>query len=232
MIPKIIHYCWFGNNPKNEEIIRCIESWKEHASDFEIKEWNELTFPIEDYPFASRCYNEKRWAFVADYARLRILENEGGFYLDTDMLLVKPLTPLLGKSLVVGEESPGMINAAILGAVPQHPFIQECIHFYDTHAEETITIPRVISNLYSTYNGDKDITVYPQKVFYPFTIETIKNYKGQDLGPDTISVHLWHYSWGHPLNKFFKKIGIYSIGKNTVEALGIKTALKKLFGFI
>lgn len=232
MIPKIIHYCWFGNNPKNDEILSCLDSWKRTCPDFEIKEWNETNFSFETFPFASRMYNEKKWAFVADYARLHVLELEGGFYLDTDMLLLQSLSPLLEKSCVFGEESPGMINAAIVGATPHHSFIKKCLEFYDSNADETITIPRVISQIYEQYPDKTDIVIYPPKVFYPFTIESIREYKGQDMGPETIGIHLWHYSWGHPLNKFFKRIGVYRFGKRIVELLGIKAFLKKLLGFI
>jgi hypothetical protein len=233
MIPKTIHYCWFGNGPKNEEILGCLQSWKKYAPEFEIKEWNELAFPVEKYPYASRVYNEKKWAFVADYARLKILEEQGGFYLDTDMLLVAPLSSLVDKSCVAGEESPGMLNASILGAEPLHPFIQACLAYYDTHPHETETIPRIMTRIYNDqFKGAPNVSIYPPKTFYPFDIEHIKQYHGQNLGPDTIGIHLWHYSWGHPLNKFFKKIGIYRLGKKIVEILGIKQVLKKLFGFI
>ena len=94
MIPKTIHYCWFGNNPKSPEILACIESWKKQCPDFSIIEWNENNFPFKDFPFTLRMYKEKRWAFVADYARLHILYEQGGFYLDTDMLLLQSLSTL------------------------------------------------------------------------------------------------------------------------------------------
>lgn len=232
MIPKIIHYCWFGNNPKNSEILSCIESWKRTCPDFEIKEWNELNFSVKEFPFAKRMYDEKKWAFVADYARLHILNEYGGFYLDTDMLLLQSLTPLIIHPCVVGEETPGTLNAAIMGCVAHHPFVAICKKYYDADPKETITIPRVMSKVFESYQDKSNITVYPPKTFYPFTIETIKQFQGQDLGPAVIGVHLWHYSWGHPLNKFFKKIGIYRFGKKLVELLGIKNLLKKLFGFI
>ena len=233
MIPKVIHYCWFGNNPKNEEILECIESWKETCPDFEIKEWTELNFPIEKYPFAQRAYNEKKWAFVADYARLAILHEHGGFYLDTDMLLLQSLSPLLTEHCVLGEETPGIVNAAMIGAEPYHPFITLCKNFYDRNPDqEFVTIPRILTELLASYPDTSYITVYPPKTFYPFPIDKIKEFHGQDLGPDVIGVHLWHYSWGSPLNKFFKKIGIHKIGVALAEALGIKKILKKLFGFI
>ncbi len=234
MIPKVIHYCWFGNNPKSEEILDCIESWKDTNSDFEIKEWSELTFPVERYPFASRMYNEKKWAFVSDYARLAILYENGGFYLDTDMLLLQSLDQCANAECSVGEESPSVLNAAYLGCAPKHFFVKACLDYYNTNPETVETIPRVMTRIYNSLSEEErsKITVYPSNVFYPFTIETIKKYTGQDLDKDVIGVHLWNYSWGHPLNKFFKKIGIHSLGKRIVEALGIKMLLKRLFGFI
>lgn len=232
MIPKIIHYCWFGPLEKSDDILDCIESWKKLHPDFEIKEWTEINFPFETFPFAARMYNEKKWAFVSDYARLHVLEAEGGFYLDTDMLLVQSLSPLTEFVCVLGEEAPGVISAGMIGSTPHHPFIQKCRDFYDTHAGDPITIPRVLTQMYADYSDKTSLKVYPPQAFYPFDAEHIKEYKGQNLGPDTIGIHLWHYSWGHPLNKFFKKIGVYSFGKRAVELLGIKKVLKKLFGFI
>ena len=232
MIPKTIHYCWFGKNPKEKLILDCISSWKELCPDFEIKEWNESNFDIESFPFAKRMYKEKKWAFVADYARLYLLEKEGGFYLDTDMLLVQSLSPLTSYPCVLGEEETGIISAGMIGAIPQHPFIIACKSYYDTHNDELVTIPRALSSVYSHYEDKESLKVYPPETFYPFDAEHIKNFHGQKLGSNVIGVHLWNYSWGSPLNKFFKKVGIYSFCKKVTEKLGIKTFLKKLLGFI
>lgn len=232
MIPKVIHYCWFGRNQKSAEILDCIESWKKTCPDFEIKEWNEENFPTNDFPFAKRMYDEKKWAFVADYARLKILEKHGGFYLDTDMLLLQSLEPLARHTCVLGEEAVGVISAGMIGAVAHHPFITACKKFYDENPEDIITIPRVLTQVFESLPDKANIVVYPPISFYPFDSDHIKEFHGQDLGPEVIGVHLWHYSWGHPLNKFFKRLGIYSFGKKTVEILGIKTLLKKLFNFI
>ena len=177
-------------------------------------------------------YKEKRWAFVADYARLHVLLREGGFYLDTDMLLVQSLSPLIHHECVLGEESAGTISAGMIGAVAHHPYIKNCKAFYDENKGELITVPRALTKIYNEYPHKESLTVYPPRAFYPFDSEHIKNYKGQDLGKEVIGVHLWNYSWGHPLNKLFKRLGIYSIGKKIVEMLGIKKILKKLLGFI
>ena len=93
MIPKIIHYCWFGKNKKPKLVRDCIKSWKSLHPDYEIIEWNEKTFPI-DNEFLQYMYKNKKWAFVSDYARLKILYEYGGYYLDTDMILVKRLDSL------------------------------------------------------------------------------------------------------------------------------------------
>ena len=89
MIPKKIHYCWFGRGQKSELILRCIESWKKYCPDYEIIEWNEDNLDISSCDYAREAYEEKKWAFVSDYARLCALKEYGGIYLDTDMQLLK-----------------------------------------------------------------------------------------------------------------------------------------------
>lgn len=232
MIPKTIHYCWFGKGPKNDKILQCLESWRKVCPDFEIVEWDESNFAYNDHPFTKRVYAEKRWAFVSDYARLFILEKYGGFYLDTDMLLLKSLSPLTDYECVLGEEDRNVISAGMIGAIPNHPFIKSCKNFYDEHQKELITIPRVLSKVFSEYENKKSLKVLPPKVFYPFDSAHIKNYHGQDLGAEVIGIHLWNYSWGHPLNKAFKRFGIYAFGKRVAEFFGIKKIIKKLLGFI
>ena len=85
MIPKVIHYCWFGGNPKNEVIEKCIDSWKRYCPDYKIIEWNESNYNIVKHPFMKKAYDAKKWAFVSDYARVDILNQYGGVYLDTDV---------------------------------------------------------------------------------------------------------------------------------------------------
>lgn len=231
-IPHVIHYCWFGDKEKNQEMLDCITSWQKLCPTFTFKEWGESNFDITSSLFVREMYAQKRFAFVADYVRLYALEQEGGFYLDTDMLLVQTLEPLGEYDCVLGEESPGIISAGMIGASAHHPFIQACKQFYDEYDGTLVTIPRVLSEVYGHYERKDLLKVYPPKTFYPFSSETISSFYGQDLGKEVIGVHLWNYSWGHPLNKFFKRIGIYTFGKRITEVLGIKKILKKLLGFI
>ena len=91
MIPKIIHYCWFGGNELSELAERCIESWKRYCPDYKIIEWNESNFDLDCSDFVKEAYQAKKWAFVSDYARLKIIYDHGGIYLDTDVEVIKPL---------------------------------------------------------------------------------------------------------------------------------------------
>lgn len=89
MIPKIIHYCWFGNNEKPELVLRCIESWKKQLPDWEIIEWNESNWDVRNFEFTKKAYENKKYAFISDVARLDVLYRYGGVYLDTDVEILK-----------------------------------------------------------------------------------------------------------------------------------------------
>ena len=104
MIPKKIHYIWFGKGEKNERIKTCIESWKKYLPDYEIIEWTEDNFDININDFAKLAYDNKKWAYVSDVARLWILYNEGGIYMDTDVELYKPLDEFLNEEGFIGFE--------------------------------------------------------------------------------------------------------------------------------
>ena len=105
MIPKVIHYCWFGRGPLPDLAKTCIASWKKYCPDYEIREWNEDNFDIACCDFAKEAYQEKRWAFVSDYARLKVIFQYGGIYLDTDVELVRSLDPLLEHKCYLATES-------------------------------------------------------------------------------------------------------------------------------
>lgn len=231
-IPKVIHYCWFGKKEKNDLIKKCIKSWHTMCPDFTIKEWNEENYDVYAHPFPKKMYDAKRFAFVADYVRLEVLEKEGGFYLDTDMLLLQSLSPFTQHECVLGEEEPGIISAGMMGAVPGHRYIKSAKEYYDDEGRALVTIPVALTKVFAELDSKEGIYVCPPHYFYPFDQGSIEKYQGQQLGSDVYGVHLWNYSWGHPLNKFFKKIKIYALGKKIAEKLHIKKLLKKLFRFI
>ena len=105
MIPKIIHYCWFGRNPLPELAQRCIASWKKYLPDYEIKEWNEDNFDVNIIPYTAEAYQAKKYAFVSDYARFWILYQYGGIYFDTDVEVIRPINDIVERGNFMGFET-------------------------------------------------------------------------------------------------------------------------------
>ena len=134
MIPKKIHYCWFGGNPLPELAQKCIASWKKYCPDYEIIEWNETNYDITKNNYMNQAYENKRWGFVPDYARLDIIYTHGGIYLDTDVELIKPIDELLTLKAFAGVEQNSEYVALGLGfgAEKEHPTIKALRDYYDT----------------------------------------------------------------------------------------------------
>lgn len=211
MIPKTIHYCWFGGKMKPKLVQECISSWEDFLPEYKIIEWNEKNSNLS-HPFVQKAYSEKQWAFVADFVRLEKLIEFGGVYLDTDMLLVKSITPLMDKSAFIGLESPKHVSCGIIGALPQHPYIIDCYNFYDqliinsNFSYKAIIIPKIFTAIYLKryqledkilqQKNHPDLIVYPVDYFYPFPNENLplENYK-EYIKPSTFAVHLWNKSW-------------------------------------
>lgn len=107
MIPKVIHYCWFGRNPLPKSAQKCIASWRKFFPDYEIKEWNEDNFDVNIIPYTQQAYVAKKYAFVSDYARFWILYNYGGLYFDTDVEVIKPMDDIIERGPFMGIEVPG-----------------------------------------------------------------------------------------------------------------------------
>lgn len=228
-IPKVLHYCWFGGNPKPDLVLKCIESWKKVMPDYEIKEWNESNFDVNYNNYTQKAYKEKKWAFVSDVARLVALKECGGIYLDTDMYVLKNLDPLLVLEAFLGKEDDKNINAAIYATRKDNIFLKDLLETYDKERSNFETIPKIMTELYYK-NRDKysSVKVFDKKYFYPFSQENIKDFNFNNAPKDSHTVHLWNYSWGHPLNKFIKKIGLHSLLKKITEKLKIKNFLKKI----
>lgn len=132
MIPKIIHYCWFGKNNKPDFILNCIETWKFHLHDYEIIEWNEDNFDLSKNIFISEAYSKKKWAFVSDYVRAYVLYNIGGIYLDTDVEIRHTLNNFLHHGAFSGFEDYGFPFTALWGAKKGHNWPKKIITYYDT----------------------------------------------------------------------------------------------------
>ena len=186
MIPKKIHYIWFGKGEKNERVKHCIESWKKYLPDYEIIEWNEDNFDINYNDFTKSAYENKKWAFVSDVARLWVLYNEGGIYMDTDVEVYKPLDEFLNEEGFTGFEDVHYPVTATLGAVKGNPVIKLMLDYYNCidfklyenwqdyiKYQETNTC--IMSNIFSLLGVDRDrnetqrikhFTIYPQSYFF------------------------------------------------------------------
>ncbi len=202
MIPKIIHYCWFGPKEITPVGKKCIASWKKFLPDYEIKFWNEENSPI-NVPFVKDALDAKKYAFAADYVRIWALEKFGGIYFDTDMLLLKPLDNLLNYKAFAGYEIDGIMNSAVLGSLPNCDFIKKSLDFYnnlvfDINKINEISIPQNLTKVFNSLEEDEKPQMFDVEYFYAFpfekSVEGETNYK-KYLTKNSIAVHLWDASW-------------------------------------
>lgn len=211
MIPKIIHYCWFGENILPESAKKCIESWKKYLPDYEIKEWNENNFNIHCCKYVEQAYEEKKWAFVSDYARFWILYHEGGVYFDTDVELIQPFEFILEKGPFFGVEqgltfmvAPGLGMAAtanmsfykdVLEDYQKDVFIDKSGRFNLTTIVTRITKLLCQQGLNKKYLNEivkvGDIWIYPPEYFCPLNYYTGK----LTITDNTYSIHHYDGSW-------------------------------------
>ena len=207
MIPKTIHYCWFGPNKKSDLNIKCIESWKKYLPNFEIREWNKSNFPIDDYPFAKEAYAQGKYAFVADVARLYALQQEGGIYLDTDMEILKPIDHLLENTAFVGFESKDWVATGIIGSVPNSELMNYLLKYYQTQSFSTIPQPAILTHILGRVGFEIDgasqtainfLTVYATDYFYPYNYYT----KETHFTENTLCLHHYEGSWVNKQQEF------------------------------
>ncbi len=207
MIPKIIHYCWFGRNPKSELAEKCIASWKKTCPDFELREWNEDNFDLSAAPlYVRQAYEAGKWAFVTDYVRLWALTRFGGVYMDTDVELVKPLTPFLRHRAFGGFETDSAISTGMMACAPGFELFLEFMRRYDdltfytpegalnlTTNVETVTGICLSKGLIP--NGQlqqvEGLWLYPREVFSPVDFETGRLRRTGK----TVAIHWFSGSW-------------------------------------
>jgi mannosyltransferase OCH1-like enzyme len=204
-IPKILHYCWFGNGafPKREE--KCYKSWEKHLSDFEFRRWDESNFDIHCNKYVEQAYEARKFMYVSDYARLLALYKEGGLYLDTDCLVKKNFSTLMGEKAFTGYGGDNReIAAHTLAFPPNHPFVKECLDSYENQAfvnedgtYNLYTINMRMTDLLIQHgfvpNGTQQeicgITIYPMTYFCPISMlpDTVKDCKSKN----TYCIHVW-----------------------------------------
>lgn len=215
MIPKEIHYCWFGRNPLPESAIRCIDSWRRYLPDHEIIEWNEDNFDVNSIPYTAQAYAAGKYAFVSDYARFKILYEQGGLYFDTDVEVIRPMDDILARGPFMGFEInpiPGVSHGAVnpgLGLAAQTglPVYRDILNYYShldfvkpdgsyniTDAVVNITTRELVKTGLSDVTGIQnvaDITIYPADYFNPFDDATGRLLKTAN----TYTIHWFTKTW-------------------------------------
>ena len=208
IIPKIIHYCWFGKGEMPELAKKCIESWIKYLPEYEMRLWNEDTFDLDMYPYAREAYENRKFAFVTDVVRLWALERYGGIYMDTDVEILKPLDDLLMLPAFTGYEA-SLSNAPVTGLMASAPhgiWVREQLAYYEGRhfvnadgsldmTTNTVIIARnmqsegfVINGKYGVYKND--LHVFPVDYFCPLTSTRVLK-----CTKNTYCIHHFAGSW-------------------------------------
>lgn len=239
MIPKKIHYCWFGGNPLPDDAIKCIASWKKFLPDYEIIEWNESNFAVNAIAYTKEAYEAKKYAFVSDYARFKILYEYGGLYFDTDVELIGPLDEIIKRGAFMGIEKSlattkgdGWIgvNAGLgIGAEPGMSIYKKIIDFYDKRSflnEDSTVVTNVTQLLIleglkneNEYQYVAGINVYPAEYFCPMDSTTGE----MEITPLTVSIHHYSCSWIDHNSLSYK---LYQLKKSLIKIFGARLIMK------
>jgi mannosyltransferase OCH1-like enzyme len=250
-IPKIIHYCWFGNKPLPEVERKCIESWKVFFPNYEFMFWNENTFDIGETNFIKQAYETGHYAFVSDYVRTKVLFEYGGIYLDTDVEFLKSFEQYLeSNNSILGFETQSKIGTALMAFSPKHEVLKSFFNFYlnnnfinkngDVNTIANVTILTDILLKAGLIPDGRaqvvdDIEIYPREHFYPKKISD-NEFK---ISTETVAVHKCSNSWMtvrerkrgnnkiwvnimRPLLRAFRNLGLEALGESKIRKIEIK----------
>ena len=239
MIPKIIHYCWYGRGEKSPLITMCIESWKKFFPEYKIKEWNESNYDVRKIPYIAQAYNAKKFAFVSDYARFDILYNEGGIYFDTDVEVIKPFDSIIKQGAFAGIESAGALATGLgIASSAANDIFKEILDSYkkekfindDGSLNLKTVVTRVSDNFrehgFTSENKIQQvagITIYPVDYFCPISVADGK----LRITNNTRSIHHYAQSWQPKWQKYGRKV-VLVIGDEKLKNF-LKNIKKYLF---
>ena len=206
MIPKLIHYCWFGRGEKPKLAKKCIESWEKYCPDYQIIEWNEDNFDVNQYEYTKYMYEHKNYAFLSDFVRLKVVYENGGIYLDTDVEVIKPINEIIENGAFVGFENDAFVNSGLgFGAEKENKAIKLMLEEYNyfTSSFDAKRGPLGCPDLNTygllkcglTQNGGfqklEEITVYPKDYFNPYDNVINK----LNITENTYTIHWYSGSW-------------------------------------
>jgi hypothetical protein len=244
-IPKIIHYCWFGNGIKNKTIKNCMKSWGKHLKGYATMAWTEDTFDFSKAPvYVREAMEAKKWAFVSDYVRLWALYNYGGVYVDTDIEILKSLDKFLllegfsGFTEVVKDDF--QIPAAVMGSTKGNKYIKFLLSYYSKRhfkakdgkldmKANVFTITEMTCDKYPKFKLDNSLQKISNYVYYPHDVFTpsFKHHNRQPIITDnTYAIHYHNESWMPFLTRLWIRILI------VFSHLGLREPLRKVYGRI
>lgn len=183
MIPKVIHYCWFGRGEKPKLVLKCIATWHKLLPNYEIKEWNEDNFDINLNDFVRQAYENRNFAFVSDYIRARILYSLGGIYLDTDVEVLKSFDRFLDEKMFVGFEEKQFVGTCVMGAQKGHPLLKSYMAHYENtpyvledgrfYSDTNVVLLTAMLEKRGLCRNDEyqcvdEVSVYPRTFFSPY----------------------------------------------------------------
>jgi hypothetical protein len=220
MIPKVIHYCWFGRGPMPKLALKCIDSWKTYLPDYQLKLWSENNFDLDMNSYAHEAYQARKFAFVTDYVRLYVLFNEGGIYMDTDVEILKSLDGFMSLPAFSGFEGDKYVPTGIMASEKNGLWVQEQLEYYTGRhfilpdgTLDMTTNTQIISSimerngfvLENGYQVYKDcMHMFPRDYFSPI------HYGKLILTENSHCIHHFASSWNPESRKikkfFFKKI--------------------------
>jgi len=207
-IPKTIHCCWLGSSDLPDHAKRCMDSWVKYLPDYEIKIWNENIIDFSDCPYAVEAFEHKKWAFLSDYIRLKVLHEHGGVYFDTDVEVIKSFDSLLMHKAFMGFESSSALCTAVIGAEKGNELIAQLLHCYlrrnfvlpSGEFDYTTNVMMITQHAASHWGlqlGDKaqildcGLTVFPSCAFSPIDYHTGM----MQSTNDSFSIHHFTGSW-------------------------------------
>ena len=233
MIPRIIHYCWFGGK-KTKKVKKCIETWKNKLPDYQIIEWNESNFDVYQNSYTKDAFEAKKYAFVSDVARIKALYDYGGIYLDTDVVVYKSFDSILNHKCVFGFEEEQYIATSFMACEPHFILMRQFLDLYDTlpfYDKNGNIIPGTNVGKLTTLLGnlglrrdnqyqelENGIVVYPQEYFSPYDYGNCIRQNTEN----TICEHLFLVSWlpwTTRINKVIKHIIGPLLGKKNMNKL-------------
>lgn len=253
-IPKIVHYCWFGGGEIPPKEKNCIETWKLFFPEYEFRLWNEENFDVNECSFSRQAYEHKKYAFVSDFARAKVLYEYGGIYLDTDVKILKAFPESTMKNGYMGFERRAFLGTAVLASVAENDSIKELLNYYETHdfvqkdgSFDNIANVSILTDIMKEkgliLGGERQqvdgFDIFNREIFYPKKLSDTE-FK---VTEETCAIHMCSNSWlsererkrgnnkiwievVRPMLRAFRSFGIKIVGKERIRKLEIKVRNK------